>query len=127
MLTLILTIALTRPCEVKQIHFDRIDVNHYYRQDGTLAFDQLIFWRWSRSERRFISFGFVFLKDGRKDGQWIGSDKVPKRCGDRYAVELTYHDVRYRVSCDCLIYSFTTHDPEAVDRQRFPDFRREWE
>ena len=126
MIGIILTAAITVPPSTAAIHFDRIDVNHYVREDGTVAFDQLIFWRWSRCECRFISFGYVMIQDGRKNGRWIGSDRVPRDDGRRFVLEIKRDDQMWRVTADAMYHTWTRHDPEVADRKRYPDHDREW-
>ncbi|WP_372897351.1 hypothetical protein [Stieleria sp.] len=117
-MTLLLLLALTIPTETPSIHFDRIDINHCHQPDGTLAFTQLIFWRWSRFERRFISYGYVMLRD---------KQQRPVCCGDRHSVIVNHDGKRWRVTSDCVIETWTVGDPEAEDRKKYPEFRRDGE
>ena len=117
MTTLLLIAAMLSPVATPTKRFDRVDVNHYHDPaTGELRFTQLIYWRWSRCERRFSSFGFT-MEGGVVDGpRWNGRgyEFIVKRNGDRW-----------RVQTPAVIESWTTYDPEAVDRLRFPDVERE--
>ena len=114
----LIALALAVPQDLPVQHFDRIDVNHVITIDGNVRFSQLIFWRWVRDEKRFVSFGFVFLKDGQKE---------PRTDRDGASVVVTKDGKRWRVTSDCVIETRTRNDPEQDDRCRYPDFRREWE
>lgn len=127
MAPLLLALAITLGTQPQPIHFDRIDINHVVKPDGSISFDQLIYWRWSRCERRFVSMGYQVIKDGWRDGKWQGSPMIPRRDGDVYRGEITRHDVAWMVTCDCVIETWSATDAEAVDRVRFPDLVREWE
>ena len=117
MLALALTLALTAPPDLPTQHFDRIDINHVIGDDGKPRFSQLIFWRWLRDEKRFVSFGFVFLK---------GNQERPRVCGDKMVVTVHKDSKRWRVTCGCVLETWTVNDPESDDRYKWPDFRREW-
>lgn len=117
MATLLILAALTAPATVETAHFDRIDVNHVYREDGELCFTQLIFWRWCREDRRFYSFGYKMLRDGQKH---------PRFNGRHWTVQVKRGNVDWRVTADCVIEWHSSYDPEVLDRQRWPNICREW-
>lgn len=118
MATLLLAIALTAPTQAEAIHFDRIDIHHCYCADsGEVRFRQLIFWRWCREGRRFYSFGFKIVKD---------DTPLPRFNGQHWTVELKRNSGHWRITADFLIEWHSSYDPEAIDRQRFPEIQREW-
>ena len=47
------------------VEFDKIEINHVYSENGTLIFDQLIYWRWHRIDKSFHCHGWKLLKDCR--------------------------------------------------------------
>ena len=117
MIAIALTLALTAPNPLATIHFDRIDVNHVIAKDGTERINQLIFWRWLRTEKRFVSFGYVMIRDDQQR---------PVRTDDGFVVEIKKHQRKWRVTAGCVIETWTINDPEMDDRAKYPEFEREW-
>jgi hypothetical protein len=58
---LLVAVSLTDPSVIRD-HFDLLEVNHYYNDQGQPVFVQLILWNWHKGEQRFISQGYVMLK-----------------------------------------------------------------
>ena len=146
----------TRPADIAAtVSVDRVDVNHVYRWDGSVVFDQLILWRWSNLHRRFYSVGYVMLRGGRRTddaahhaewsrmiavahkgntqtclptykGKWVGCDEVPRFDGRKFSAVVERSDNLYRIEADWVQETHTVFDPEALDRAEHPDIDRRW-
>jgi len=117
MIAALLIAALTAPSPVESAHFDRLDINHVYCEDGSVRFTQLVFWRWSRIDRRFYSFGFKIVKDEKP---------MVRKTAHGYVAEWSKNGRRVRVTADSFIEWHSSYDPEMLDRRCFPDVVREW-
>jgi len=113
----VLILALTAPSPVESAHFDRIDINHVYCEDGSVRFSQLVFWRWSKWDRRFYSFGFKIIKNGKP---------TVRKTAHGYVAEWVRNGRRVRVTADSFIEWHSSYDPEMLDRRRWPGICREW-
>lgn len=128
LLVIAMTLAYLPRERVKEVHFDRIELNHYYfdGHDGSIhTLDQLIFWRWSRVEKRMQSFGFRVIKDGRdENGRWVGSMSLPRKVGNQYILKTQDHLIVGKT----MIESHTSFDPERRDLDLYPEsqYPREW-
>ena len=91
---------LPTPIDVPIVdHVDLIEVNHFYANDGSLRFDQIIFWDWNGRRSRFEVVDWRMLKRVREEvsdqqiaewrkaisgtpppvGRWLGGHAVPVR------------------------------------------------
>jgi len=124
---------------------DVIEVNHVLDGNGSLVFDQVIFWRWRPLESHYRVVGWRMLRNVReeppikqmraepkcwKPPKWKGGHATPIRRHDRGGWWLSqWRDEKDRVfrevAAPMYRETWTLHDPEVDDRKWLPDNRRE--
>jgi hypothetical protein len=112
---LLLTLASIIPFSpLPSDHFDLIEINHYYDDDGNLYFTQVIGWDWSDSFADYIVQAYVLLN--KKE-----SITLPTLKSNIYEYKFIdqAHTVR-KVTSKFFRETWTQYDPELVDRNRFP-------
>lgn len=83
-----------------------VEINHRMDADGKQCFVQAIAWDWFGSESTWHAQGWVMVDDWRRDSDgvtiWTGSGE------------------RIKVHCKFFRETWTVHDPEVEDRNKFP-------
>lgn len=145
MYSILLLLALNPPSQPTVDVVDRVEINHFYNDDGNLVFHQLILWNWSHHDDRFEVVDWRILRGVRRcdplkkaqwkaehpDGppyvpEWIGGHATPhkERCG--YVSE--WYDEKSRknrrVVATTFIETWTDVDREIVNREYLPPHKR---
>lgn len=152
---LALSLAITTPRDgVRVVYVDRIEVNHFYRWDGSVRLDQLILWRWSNLDRRFYAVAWMTLQGRTTDdvqhraawnrmiqrthqgkphepwprykGKWVGCRQSPRYDGRKWISRVEKNGEWIEVHADAVVETHTLHDPEAANRAAWPDIERVW-
>ncbi len=114
--TLLLCAILVSHDRVADVPTDRVDlieVNHCYDQRGRLVFDQVLFYHWSSTDRRFHVRDWRLLKHpGQLPHKMLG--------GTDYVAIWLDGDVVRRVVAPSVRETWTQYDPEVVERDRLP-------
>lgn len=127
---------------------DRIELNHFYEEDGSHVFDQFVFWDWNYDESRWEVVDWRLIEGCRvlEDGElldWqrthprgppyvprLRGDVLPRRIrhrrGSIYAVEWwDKKDRRFRqVQAKLFNQTWTAYDPELANREALPQEKR---
>lgn len=120
--TCLLLLASCTASPVNDVAYDRVDlveVNHFYDDKGHLVFDQIIFYDWSASRRRFNVRDWRLLKSPAQ---------MPQRDWRDDSYVALWHDggVLRKVRADSFRESWTQYDPELIERAFLPkNMRRE--
>jgi len=121
-----------------------IEVNHMCEKNGSLVFDQIIFWRWVPSESAYRVAGWRILKSVREEApkqvcrepdgwqprpKWKGGHAAPLKRHDRGGWWISqWKDERDRVwrevAAPMYRETWTHYDPEVRDRQYIPSNQR---
>lgn len=98
-------------------HIDLVEVNHYYDGTGKLVFDQLIFYNWDDSARRFNVVAWRLLKN---------PNQLPIRNAANGKYSASWHDgkVLRIIHADRKQETWTQYDPETHERQFLPKSNR---
>jgi hypothetical protein len=122
-------------------HCTVAEINHVYSPDGSLVFDQLIWWDWNASRQRFDVVDWRIIQNCRQSsdeeqgrwrlqypdgppyvGRFVRVHCVPCREGplrvSRWYDEKT-HRLR-RVTADVLRETWSSYDREMVEREILP-------
>lgn len=95
--------------------FDLIELNHFDAEDG--GFDQVIFWNWMPDYRRFRVEAWVML-----DRNTPSHTSAIRKNGPRYVFErLETGGLLRRVEAKLFRETWTTYDPERLDKELFPE------
>ncbi len=102
-------------------HVDLVEVNYCYDDQGHPMIQQLIFYDWCPASRCYRVRDFRLLET---------VESLPHRVRGGRAYVVTWYDDRdgiaRRVIAKAVRKTYTRHDPEMVERERFPkDTRRE--
>jgi len=131
---------------VVEDHFDMVEINHLYNDNGNLVLDQIIYWDWEGDNFHVVDWRPI--KDGRETltskeynirknqqpmfrgerlpvvPKWVGSQMVPVKRDNIYRVIWWDGNVLRKVTCDVLMTTWTQNDPELEDRELWPKIRR---
>ena len=68
--------------------YDMLEVNHVYRENGAITFDQVIFWNWHRHRKMRHAHGWMIMKDCRDftDGDHRRSWETLFRVNERRSI-----------------------------------------
>ena len=117
---LTLAVAGAAPQETAAVDkVDLIEVNHLYDQQGRHVIDQLIFYDWDSSHGRFQVRAWRLIKS---PGQ------MPQRDWSKDAYVSYWRDmhVMRRVYASRIRETWTTYDPEVLEREVLPiEYRQE--
>jgi hypothetical protein len=100
--------------------FDLLETNHFYDDGGKLVFTQLIVWEWCGSCHRVQAWRMLKDADGpwpawsHSKGEWQAVWKDSGQGGE----------VIRCVTAPSHIETWTQHDRELEDRERFPQEQR---
>lgn len=96
---------------------DLIELNHFVDEDGREVFQQVIFYDWSRMNRRFHVRAWRLVKH---------ESQIPIRHWKPSRYECTWHDegVLRRVWAPQLRETWSQTDPERVNRELLPEDQR---
>ena len=96
---------------------DLIELNHFVDGDGREVFQQVIFYDWSRQQRRFHVRAWRLVKH---------QSQIPTRHWNPSRYECTWHDdgLLRTVWAPKLRETWSQKDPERVNRALFPEDRR---
>ena len=116
-----LVVAGSAPDEVITDHVDLVEVNFCYDDRGHPMIQQLIFYDWCPVSRCYRVRDFRLLET---------VEHLPHRVRGGRTYVVTWFDERdgvaRRVIAKAVRTTYTRHDPEMVERDRFPkDMRRE--
>jgi hypothetical protein len=101
---------------VKQ-RVDMIELNHFVDEDGREVFRQVIFYDWSKANRRFHVRAWRLIKH---------ESQVPQRHWSPTKYQCTWHDdgLLRQVWAPQLRETWTQQDPERVNRALLPEDQR---
>ena len=96
---------------------DLIELNHFYDEHGRHVFDQVIFYTWSESHRRFHVQAWRLVKH---------SSQLPVETWNPGGYRCTWHDdgVLRTVRAPAYRETWTQVDPERTNRKLFPQDQR---
>jgi hypothetical protein len=115
MIPFILLLTLPIIPTPQHAHVDRIELNHYSSATGDHVFDQLIFYDWSNQRKRFDVREWRLVKD---------ESMVPRRCRDGWRVVFYDGGIPREVMAKSMQETFTSYDPETLERDRLPQDQR---
>ncbi|PQO36668.1 hypothetical protein [Blastopirellula marina] len=94
-------------------HVDLIEINHLYDLQGRLVIDQLIFYQWDSASQRFQVRAWRLLKT---------NDQLPRKSWnqDKYICHWRDMNVHRKVYADNVRETWTTSDPEVLERNMLP-------
>ncbi|MBI1249471.1 hypothetical protein GC197_16725 [bacterium] len=112
----ILTVASMGASPVETHLVDRVDlieINHLYDLQGRLVINQLIFYQWDNASQRFQVRAWRLLKT---------DDQLPRKSWnkDQYICLWRDMNVHRKVYADNVRETWTTYDPEVMERNLFP-------
>ena len=100
--------------EVTTDRVDLIEINHYYDDAGQPVLQQLIFYDWCASARRFQIRDFRLIESPQQLPHRVpGTD-------DYVVVWLDKHDGVRRVLAQSITKTYTRFDPEMAEREHVP-------
>ncbi len=96
---------------------DLIELNHFVDENGREVFQQLIFYDWSKQERRFHVRAWRLIK---------GPEQLPVRRWNPTLYECVWHDggVRKMVTASSMRETWSQEDPERANRRFLAEDRR---
>jgi hypothetical protein len=98
-------------------HFDLVELNHFYDENGKLVFDQAIWYRWCCDMERYQVVAWRLVKNDQPAyaRDWEGGGYIA-----------TWNDgeVMRRVRADSFRESWTQFDPELAEREYLPKEKR---
>ncbi len=117
----LLCVAGSNRHQVTTDHVDLVEVNHCYDDRGHPMLRQLIFYDWCPANHCYRVRDFRLIES---------VDQLPHRIrGGKEYVVMWYDDrdgVARRVVAKTMRKTYTHHDPEMLERDRFPkEMRRE--
>ena len=112
----ILTVASMGASPVETHLVDRVDlieINHLYDLQGRLVINQLIFYQWDSASQRFQVRAWRLLKS---------DDQLPRKSWnqDQYICLWRDMNVHRKVYAHNVRETWTTYDPEVMERNLFP-------
>ena len=112
--------AIWNQKEVINERVDLIEINHFHDDQGRPVFDQVIFYDWSEADNRYQIRDWRLLKN---------SNQVPLRStqdGNYSAVwnDFKARDVIRKTESKLIRETWTTFDPELVEREFLPEGKR---
>ncbi|MEW4565388.1 hypothetical protein AB1K70_22875 [Bremerella sp. JC770] len=112
----ILTMASMGATPVETHVVDRVDlveINHLYDLQGRLVINQLIFYQWDSASQRFQVRAWRLLKT---------DDQLPRKSWnqDQFICHWRDMNVDRKVYADNVRETWTTYDPEVLERNMFP-------
>ncbi|TWT52667.1 hypothetical protein Pla22_02930 [Rubripirellula amarantea] len=101
--------------EVEEV--DLVELNHFVDEDGREVFRQVIFYDWSKTDRRFHVRGWRLIKD---------ESQLPLRRWKPARYEIRWHENAScrQVNASQLRETWTQQDPERVNRAFLPEDQR---
>lgn len=92
-------------------YVDKIELNHFYDQQGKHGFDQLIFWDWYPPDDDFRVRAWRLVKN---------TNMIPRYNYRTKIVYVRWHDGEYfrEIRTTVLAQSWTQYDPEMMDREK---------
>lgn len=98
-------------------HVDLIEVNHLYDERGRLVIEQVIFYDWDHATDRFQVVAWRLLKS---------PEQFPQRHWEsgRFVARWRDQAVWREVSAGQVCETWTTFDPEVLERNMFPIEKR---
>lgn len=98
-------------------HIDLIEINHYFDGGGKSVFDQLIFYNWDESARRFNVVAWRLLKN---------PNQLPIRNPGNGMYYTSWHDGKILrvIHADRKMETWTQYDPETYERKFLPKSSR---
>ena len=92
---------------------DLVEINHLYDLNGRLVINQLIFYEWDSASQRFQIRAWRLLKT---------NSQLPRRCWEKDCYVCHWRDmnVMRKVYADNVRETWTTYDPEVLERNMFP-------
>ncbi len=116
----LMLLTSTAPTPMSSTVADRVDlveVNHYHDKQGQKVFDQLIFYDWSRQEKRFQVRDWRLIKSDRQ---------LPRRDHRTNEYRIRWHDegVLREVLAHAQRETWTQYDPELLERAYLPQDQR---
>ncbi len=111
------TSPATQARENQRQRVDMIELNHFVDEDGREVFRQVIFYDWSKSQRRFHVRAWRLIKH---------ENQLPRRRWNPAYYECSWHDegILRRVWAPSLRETWTQRDPERVNRSVLPEDQR---
>jgi hypothetical protein len=103
---------------------DVIEINHFYDENGTHVFNQMIFREWVPKDSRFQIIGWRLMKEDRG-----GPSKIPQvkwnPNGEKTYVSI-WNDGEFlrKIEAQSMTETWTQYDPEVLERNIFPKENR---
>lgn len=96
---------------------DMIELNHFVDEDGREVFRQVIFYDWSKSDKRFHVRAWRLVKK---------PSQLPQQRWDPPMYQCTWHDdgMLRQVWAPTMRETWTQRDPERVNRKILPEDQR---
>ncbi len=88
---------------VAPVQVDRLELNHYYNDDGVFAYDQIIAYEWSPDYRQWHVREWCLVSD---------LEKYPQKIGGRWHAK-----IRVQVVSDIFCETYSNYDPERVNKR----------
>lgn len=106
--------------KVIQEQVDLIEINHFHDDQGRPVFDQILFYDWSPTDRRYQVRDWRLLKN---------SNQIPLRMvreGEYMAVwsDFKNNDALRETRAKLVRESWTQYDPELIEREFLPEGKR---
>jgi hypothetical protein len=108
--------AISKPHTVRD-RVDLVEVNHYHDDSGRHVFDQLIFYDWNATRKRFDVRAWRLIKR---------PSQLPRRDHAANIWRVIWHDggVLRTVEAAAHRETWTQYDPELVNREYLPQEQR---
>ena len=92
---------------------DKMELNHYYDDDGQLVFSQMIYYDWSRQDNRFHVIAWRLCKS---------REMIPLRIQGttNYRAIWRDGDIIRHTHTTLYVETWTQHDPEIKERTVLP-------
>ena len=118
MITLILLLASVSQEPVVIDQCDLLEINHHYTQEGRLVFTQYIFYEWDHYNHRHQVIAWrlkTHMKGVLKNRDWVNNT---------YRFKWNDKGTMREVRSSLFKETWTTFDPELLERDYFPKDRR---
>lgn len=96
-------------------HCDVIELNHVHNREGSVTFQQIIYWRWESDDRLHVCAWRV-----------VTGDYVVRNLSGSYTDMWSKGGILYKVRGKSFRRTRTMYDPEILDRQQWAVERRVW-
>ena len=113
----LLLFAIVPNDHVLHDNFDKVEVNHFYDDQGRHVFDQVLWYDWEKIYNRHTVHAWRLVK-------LPGQIPTLNRDTDLYESLFDDHDNLRKVTAKYMVETWTQFDPELIDREFLPKERR---